>query len=48
MLTENEKRAASDDWVRRAEELARTLPQSATDSADLIREERDRRSGLAD
>jgi plasmid stability protein len=48
MLTENEKQAASDDWVRRAEELARTLPQSATDSADLIREERDRRSGLAD
>jgi antitoxin FitA len=47
-LTEDEKRAASENWVRRAEALARTLPRPATDSADLVREERDRRSGLID
>ncbi|HYX81110.1 MAG TPA: hypothetical protein VE714_01880 [Gemmatimonadales bacterium] len=29
-----------------AEALARTLPRPDTDSADLVREERDRRSGL--
>jgi plasmid stability protein len=47
-LTEDETRAASEDWVRRAEALARTLPRSDANSADLIREERDRRSGLID
>jgi hypothetical protein len=31
-----------------AEALAYALPQPATDSADLIRGERDRRSGLID
>ena len=47
-LTEDETRAASEDWLRRAEALARTLPRADADSADLIREERDRRSGLTD
>jgi antitoxin FitA len=47
-LTDQGTRAASDDWIRRAEALARTLPRPATDTADLIRDERDRRSGLID
>jgi antitoxin FitA len=44
-LTEEGTRSANEDWVRRAEALARALPRLATDSADLIQEERDRRSG---
>jgi plasmid stability protein len=47
-LTVQDMRAASEDWVRGAEALAYALPQPATDSADLIRGEPDRRSGLID
>jgi plasmid stability protein len=46
MLTEGE--AAVDNWLRRAEALARTMPRLGVDSADLIREERDSSSGLSD
>jgi plasmid stability protein len=47
-LTVQDMRAASEDWVRCVEALAYALPQPVTDSADLIRGERDRRSGLID